>query len=92
MKVKPILAVMDNTIYTVLAPAGDERYNPLTTQMIGVCELVYDLSDETYIKHRGDKTLGDDTIKNLFKMSKPVSFDDFNYFANQAFPRKEWDV
>lgn len=89
MQVKPILVVLDSAIYSVLAPANTEYSYPLSPQIISVCELVYDLSNETYIKYRGEKTLGDDTIKNLFKMSKPISLGDLIYHANQAFPRKE---
>ena len=89
MIAKPILVVMDSSIYTVLVPVHSIEHDlPLTTQMIAHSELVYDLSDESYIKCRvaGDKTLGDDTIKNLYGMSKLVTLGEFNYYLKDAFP------
>ena len=90
MLVKPILVVINSTIYTVLVPVGSVEHDlPLSTHAISVSELVYDLSDETYIKCRGEKTLGDDTIRNLYSMSKPITLGDFMYCVNQEFPRRE---
>ena len=82
MIVKPILIVVDSSIYTVLVP--DDM--PLSTQITAHSELVYDLSDETYIKFRGDKTLGNDTIKNLYSMSKSMCLEDFTFLMKKLLP------
>jgi len=81
MIVKPILIVVDSSIYTVLVP--DDM--PLSTQITAHSELVYDLSDETYIKFRGDKTLGNDTIKNLYSMSKSMCLEDFTFLMKKLY-------